>query len=314
MLALSAGGQFGAYGSGFLKGWGNRADLHPNRGDIDMVTGVSTGAMMATYAYLGSSDDPVIREKYDALLKIQYTTLRNADVFRERSKMELLWANSIYDSSPLRARIEELIDENLIAAVVAEYESSKRLLYVGAVNADTGEFEHFNLIAIAKDPNHDRRACYAAAILASAAIPVAFGPVFINGNMYVDGGARQHAFFLTQAAAALPGVSKSLFGVVHGDLLVPPDTTGNGLIAIASRTSSIATDQLLLDSAYYVDSEAKRLGYRTRWTAAVNTACRSTSSDDMFDPGLGTCLWEAGFARARDETNPWKDLADLSPP
>jgi predicted acylesterase/phospholipase RssA len=314
VLALSAGGQFGAYGSGFLKGWGNRFDIQPNRGDIDMVTGVSTGAMMATYAYLGSSDDPAVREKYDAMLKAQYTTLHNEDVFRERSKIELLWANSIYDTAPLRARIEALITEDLVAAVATEYERSRRLLYVGAVNADTGEFEYFDLIAIARDLTHDRRACYSAAILASAAIPVAFTPVFINGSMYVDGGARQHAFFLANAAAALPGASKSLFGVIHGDLAVAAKKTQNGLIAIASRTSSIATDQLLLDSAYYVDAEAKRLGYRSRWTAAVNTACRTTTADDMFDPELGTCLWEAGFARARDEANPWKDLGDLVAP
>jgi hypothetical protein len=66
ILVLSAGGQFGAYGSGFLAGWGERTDLAPNRGDIDMVTGVSTGAMMATYAYLGASFDPVVRAEYHA--------------------------------------------------------------------------------------------------------------------------------------------------------------------------------------------------------------------------------------------------------
>ncbi len=77
---LSAGGQFGAYGSGFLAGWGERTDLAPNRGDIDMVTGVSTGAMMATYAYLGASFDPAVRAKFDALLKEEYTTLRNENV------------------------------------------------------------------------------------------------------------------------------------------------------------------------------------------------------------------------------------------
>ena len=84
MLVLSAGGQYGAYGSGFLKGWGDRADLQPNRPDIDMITGVSTGAMMAAYVYLGSSDDQATRAKYDALLKDQYTTLRNDDVIRAR--------------------------------------------------------------------------------------------------------------------------------------------------------------------------------------------------------------------------------------
>lgn len=312
ILVLSAGGQFGAYGSGFLKGWGDRADLQPNRADIDMVTGVSTGAMMATYAYLGSSDDAAVRAKYDALLKAQYTTLRNEDVFRPRSPIELLWSNSVFDSTPLRERIAALITDELLRDVVAEAQRSRRLLFVGAVNADSGEFEHFDLIAIASDASHDRRGCYAAAILASAAIPAAFSPVFINGQMYLDGGARQHVFFLAQTATALRGRTRNLYGILHGDLAVPPQTTKNNLIGVVSRTSSIATDQLLLDSAHYVDAEAKRLGYRVQWTAAVNTNCGAGASDDMFSPELGLCLWETGLARARGEVTPWKDLANIA--
>lgn len=311
ILVLSAGGQFGAYGSGFLQGWGERADLQPNRADIDMVTGVSTGAMMATYAYLGSSDDPAVRAKYDALLKAQYTTLRNEDVFRPRSPLELLWSNSVFDSTPLRERIAALITDELLRDVVAEAQRSRRLLFVGAVNADSGEFEHFDLIAIARDANHDRRGCYVAAILASAAIPAAFNPVFINSRMYVDGGARQHVFFLAQAALALRDRARNLYGNLHGDLAVAPQTTKNNLIGIVSRTSTIATDQLLLDSAYYVDAEAKRLGYRVHWTAAANTNCGAGASDEMFSPELGSCLWAVGFERARGEANPWQDLAHV---
>lgn len=314
VLVLSAGGQFGAYGSGFLKGWGERNDLQPNRANIDMITGVSTGAMMATYAYLGSSDDSVVRAKYDALLKEQYTTLRNENVFRPRSAIEFLWANSVYDSAPLRTRIGGLITDELLQDVIAEEQRSKRLLFVGAVNADNGQFEHFDLVAVANDPTHDRKACYASAILASAAIPVAFEPMFINGSMYIDGGARQHVFFLTQAAAALTGTSKNLYGLLHGDLNVPRQITKNNLIGVLSRTSSIATDQLLLDSAYFVDAEAKRLGYHVQWSAAANTHCTAAANDDMFDPALGICLWETGLARARDETNPWKALADVGAP
>lgn len=310
VLVLSAGGQYGAYGSGFLKGWGDRADLQPNRPDIDMITGVSTGAMMAAYVYLGSSDDQATRAKYDALLKIQYTTLRNDDVIRARSPFELLWSNAVYDSTPLRNRIAGLITDDFLDEIVAEAEHSRRLLFVGAVNADSGLFEHFDLIAIARDRSHDRRACFSAAILASAAIPVVFNPVFINGQMYIDGGARQHAFFLAQAASVMPKATKTLYGILHGDLRVQEQRTRNDLIGVVTRTSSIATDQLLLDSAYYVDAEAARLGYRTRWTAAANTSCPGGADDDMFSPAMGLCLWNAGLARARDDPNPWKSLPD----
>lgn len=311
VLVLSAGGQYGAYGSGFLKGWGDREDLRPNRPDIDMITGVSTGAMMAAYVYLGSSDDRTMRAKYDTLLRGQYTNLRNEDVIRVRSPIELLWSNSIYDSTPLRTRIAEFVTEDLLNDIVSEAELSRRLLFVGAVNADSGLFEHFDLIAIAKDHSHDRRGCFSAAILASAAIPVVFNPVFVNGQMYIDGGARQHAFFLTEAASVLPNTTKNLYGILHGDLKVPEQRTNNHLIGLVSRASSIATDQLLLDSAYYVDAEAKRLGYRVRWTGATNSYCPIGANDDMFSPALGLCLWDVGHARARDDPSPWKELANV---
>jgi predicted acylesterase/phospholipase RssA len=314
VLVLSAGGQFGAYGSGFLKGWGDRLDLLPNRAQIDMVTGVSTGAMMATYAYLGSSADARTRAQYDALLKAQYTTLRNEDVFRPRLPIEFLWANSVYDSTPLQVRIEQLITEDLLNAVVAESNRSNRLLFVGAVNADSGLFEYFDLIAIARDLRHDRARCYAAAVLASAAIPAAFNPVFINGQMYVDGGARQNAFFVAQVAAALPAEAKNLFGILHGDLNVPPTTTKNNLIGVITRTTMIATDQLTLDAAYYVDSEARRRGFTARWTSAANTTCEPPGSDDMFSPSLGQCLWDFGFARATREPTPWKEFSQIRNP
>jgi Patatin-like phospholipase len=311
ILVLSAGGQFGAYGSGFLAGWGARTDLAPNRGDIDMVTGVSTGAMMATYAYLGASVDPAVRATYDALLKEEYTTLRNENVFRKRQPFELLWANSIYDTAPLRARIDQAITDALLQAVVAEHERSQRLLFVGAVNADSGRFEHFDLVTIARSPQPERLQCYRAAVLASAAIPAAFTPVFINNQMYVDGGARRHAFFLQQVEEALPGVGTNVFGILHGNLTIPPADTGNNLIGVVSRTVSIGTDQLMLESAYYVDAEARRLGYRPKWTAATDTGCDAQGSDDMFDPRLGTCLWDAGYAKATRDPNPWKDLSEI---
>lgn len=314
VLVLSAGGQFGAYGSGFLKGWGDRPALLPQRADVDMITGVSTGAMMATYAYLGSSDNPRTRAQYDELLKTQYTTLSNDAVFRPRSPIEYLWANSIYDARPLHTRIEAQITDDLLAAVIKESEGSKRLLYVGAVNADTGLFEYFDLIAIARDTSHDRRKCYAAALLASAAIPAAFNPVFINGQMYVDGGARQNAFFVAQVAAALPDQPKTLLGILHGDLNVPPTTTKNNLIGVVGRTTTIASDQLVLDAAYYVDSEARRRQFTTRWTSAANTGCETQENDDMFSPALGMCLWNTGFSRASNASSPWKDFSQIRQP
>lgn len=309
VLVLSAGGQLGAYGAGFLQGWGERSDLSPNRGDIDMITGVSTGAMMATYVYLGSSSSPAVRSRYDALLKALYTTLRDEDVVRKREGIEFLWANSIYDTAPLRERVTGLITGELLDALVEEADRSHRLLFVGAVDADSGRFEYFDLVAMARDTaNPERRACYAAAVLASAAIPGAFSPVFINDRMYIDGGARRYAFFLEQAAAGLPpGVQKNAFGIMHVDPGVEDERTKNHLIGVVARTVEISKDQLTGESAYHVDAEARGLGYRARWTAARDTGCAEPRGV-LFDPTFGSCLWDVGHRKAVQDASPWKDL------
>jgi hypothetical protein len=311
VLLLSAGGQYGAYGSGFLKGWSENNTLIP-RSQMDMVTGVSTGAMMATYAYLGSSDDPVVSAKYNDLLKVEYTTLQNEDLFRKRSLIELLWANSIYDSEPLQQRVAGIITESLLDEVVAEADKTHRLLFVGAVNANSGDFEVFDLVAIAKDKNQDRRACYTAAVLASAAIPATFDAIFINGNMYVDGGIRRQGLFVEQGAKALPNVRvKRLFGILHGNLDVPPETPTNNLIGVISRTVSITNDELLIDSAFYVDIKAKDNGFERSWTAPARSECESANPEGhQFDPGLGTCLWNKGYSDTK-QPKPWKTLNEL---
>jgi hypothetical protein len=193
--------------------------------------------------------------------------------------------------------------------VVAEADLTHRLLFVGAVDADSGRLEVFDLVAIARDRSNPARAkCYAAAILASAAIPAAFPPVFINDRMYIDGGARRYAFFLEQAAAALPpGVEKNVFGIMHADPGVEDERTKNHLIGVVARTVEISKDQLTQESAYHVDAEARGLGYRTRWTAAKDTGCAEPRGA-LFDPTFGSCLWNAGYRKAVQDASPWKNL------
>jgi predicted acylesterase/phospholipase RssA len=309
ILALSAGGQYGAYGSGFLAAWDKDREIIA-RSDIDMITGVSTGSMMATYAFLGSSSDPVVRKKYDDLLKKTYTNLHTENVCRQRDFLEMLFSNAACDSTPLHNLVNGIVTDELLKEVIAEADKSKRLLYVGAVNLDSGKFEFFDLISIAKDPSHDQRACYAAAILASAAIPVMFEPVFINDSMYNDGGIRRHTFFIEKAAEAAPvSGKKRLFGILHGELNVQPEKPDNHIIDIAIRDVAIAENQLFTDSAYYVDTVAAKKGYERHWTTAARSGCPDPA-EHKFDPALGTCLWNKGFNDA-SQPAPWKALDEL---
>ncbi len=126
-LALSGGGSYGAFGAGVLCGWTERGD----RPDFKVVTGISTGALQATPAFLGSA--------YDHLLKRFYTTITNDNIFRRRSTVTTLFADGTLDSTPLRRLLEGAIDDDVFAAVAAKHRAGHRL-FIGTSNMDANEF------------------------------------------------------------------------------------------------------------------------------------------------------------------------------
>ena len=140
VLALSAGGQVGAYGAGVLAGWKyNAADPPPT---FDLVTGISTGALLAPLEFLDEHDTA----------KRLYTTMASDDIFRPRSTVGLLFANSVVDTAPLRDKVESVITDEIVARIAAEGRKG-RILAVQAVNLDAGESVVFDLTAIAQGRN-----------------------------------------------------------------------------------------------------------------------------------------------------------------
>src|SRR5262249_30336928 len=123
VLVLSGGGMNGAYTAGVLKGWTARGD----RPTFDVVTGISTGALIAPFAFLGP--------EFDDALERSYTTLRDNDIFKRRLLVTLPWADSLADSSPLRRRIDAEITPELLLRIAAAHQAGRRL-YVGTTNLD----------------------------------------------------------------------------------------------------------------------------------------------------------------------------------
>jgi hypothetical protein len=82
-------------------------------------------------------------------------------------------------------------------------------------------------------------------------------------------------------------------------------------LGVVSRTASIGSDQLMVDSAYYVNAEALRWHYSPHWTAATGTGCKQREEGAQFSPDFGICLWNAGYAKATRDPNPWKELSDV---
>ena len=189
VLTLSGGGSRGAYGAGVLSGWSQTG----SRPEFDLVTGISTGALMATSAFLGPG--------YDHLLK-SYTEVGNEDIYTERGKLALVTGSSLYDTEPLRRLLEKQLTESVIDAVASAYLEGRRL-FIGTTNLDANVFTVWNMGKIAASERPERLQLYRDVILASASFPLFFPPVYLpvtdgEGNtylqMHVDGGMRETVF------------------------------------------------------------------------------------------------------------------------
>jgi len=215
-LALSGGGSHGAYGAGVLIGWTDAG----SRPEFDVVTGISTGALMATAAFLGPEEDDALK---------MYTKITNKDIYKSRGMLAVLTGDSMYDAAPLREIIAKQIDDGVLQAVAREHARGRRL-FVGTVNLDAQAFTIWDMGFIASSDRPDKLERYRDVILASASVPVLFPPVYIplevDGEsyrqMHVDGGAREMVFFPGyiqdfDKAIAEFGLTRS---DVHGEIYV----------------------------------------------------------------------------------------------
>ena len=183
-LAISGGGENGAYGAGLLTGW----TALGTRPEFKGVTGVSTGALIAPYAFLGPA--------YDKELERFYTTIGKDDVMTSRGLVSAMLKDSLYDSTPLLRLIRHALTPEMVAAIGREYSEKGRLLMVGTTNLDVPVGALWNIGAIAANGRKDAPELIAKILLASASIPGAFPPVMIDiesggehfQEMHVDGG------------------------------------------------------------------------------------------------------------------------------
>ena len=189
-LILSSGGSDGAFGAGLLNG----LTAAGKRPDYTVVTGVSTGALMAPFAFAGP--------RYDEALRKAYTTITAADVFEAGNTT----GESFVDSWPLRDIIGKQMTPELFDDIAAEHRRGRRL-FVVTTDLDSGRSVVWNMGAIAVHGGDDALKLFRSVLLASASVPGGFPPVMIdveaNGKrfqeMHVDGGLGGQ-FFVAPAA------------------------------------------------------------------------------------------------------------------
>jgi hypothetical protein len=188
-LAISGGGDNGAYGAGLLNGWTATATRPQFKG----VTGVSTGALIAPLAFLGRD--------YDALLREVYTTMSADRIYQPRGLTAALFDDAMADTTPLSRLIARFVDQKMLDAIAAEYRNG-RLLLIGTTDLDAQRPVIWNIGAIANSGHPGALGLVQQILRASAAIPGAFQPVLIDveldgrkyQELHVDGGAIAQLF------------------------------------------------------------------------------------------------------------------------
>ncbi len=298
VLALSGGGSYGAFSAGLLNGWTASGE----RPQFDIVSGVSTGALIATYAFLGP--------KYDQDLREFYTTTTTTDIYRERCKPAVLWSDSFVSSEPLERMIEARISPQVLCEVAQAHAEGRRL-FVGTTNVDTGRLVIWDMGAIASSGKPDSLALYRKIIVASASPPGFFPPVHIditvNGRTYtelhVDGGTTAQVFFRNSmiqldpsefAGGRQPFAGSRVYIIVAGKAFPDPKCVEGSALKIAgSSLGALSYAQTRNDLVrIYTLTLLTGMDYRV---ATVPQDWAISEDSMVFDPAQMRSLYNRGY-------------------
>lgn len=235
MLALSGGGANGAFGAGLLIGWTEMG----TRPEFDIVTGISTGALSAPFAFLGSDWDDELREAY---------TGGGASSILSPRALAGFVGPSMFSSAPLRRLVEQNVTPELLRAIAVEHAKGRRLLVV-TTNLDTQESVIWDMGQLASQGDEQALVLFREVLVASASIPGVFPPVLISSlqgdqivqEMHVDGGVNMPFLAVPEELLAtsnrFPGAERaSLYVVVNGQVGRTSGVVRGNLSSILTRT------------------------------------------------------------------------------
>jgi hypothetical protein len=298
ILALSGGGDNGAFGAGLLNGW----TASGSRPEFLLVTGISTGALIAPFAFLGS--------KYDALLRDFYTRTQAKDIISRRNWWAVLTDDSIADTAPLRILLRKHIDRAFLDEVAAE-RAKGRELWISTTNLDARQRVIWNMTTLATSQHPRAVELFQDVMIASAAIPGAFPPVMIDVDldgtphqeMHVDGGTMAQVF-IYPPNIKLGELSKNEGGVRQRNLYVVMNTrmdpdwaqTERRVITIAGRAISSMIHTQGIGDLYRIYLTAQRDGVKFNLTHIP--ADFQHLHPEEFDTAFMVALYERGYQLA----------------
>lgn len=309
LLAISGGGANGAYGAGLLNGWTQAK----NRPVFKVVTGISTGAIIAPLAFLGSN--------YDGRLKEIYSRYSTKDIIEIRPYVKILFSNSVASTNPLARLIERYYDADLLKQIAVEYNKGRRL-YVGTTNLDAQRLAIWDMGKIASTGGENALKLFRKIILASASIPIAFPPVYLDveinrqkyDEMHVDGGVTKQVFFLYDVLQGFDEAIKEkridlsrfqykIYVIRNGYVDPVFREIPDKLFAIAERTVDTMINAQGIGDLYQLFVYAKE--GRGDFNLASIPATYQSNSKELFDPVEMRELFRIGFEEA-SKGYPWK--------
>jgi hypothetical protein len=305
ILALSGGAEDGAYGAGYLVGWTERGD----RPEFFMVTGISTGALIAPFAFLGSG--------YDDSIRRFFTETSRQDIFTLTPFSALFAGSAIASTEPLRRIIRDEVDDEFVAAIARESRRG-RILQIGTTNLDAQRPVIWDIGRIAESGHSHATELIGNIMLASASVPGVFPPVImdvmIDGKrfqeVHVDGGVTNQIFVYPRtldvhAFEQRLGVRpKKSFWLIR-NTKVDPDyqAVELSLSDITTRSISTLTKYQGRGDLLHIFSLAERDGFDVHLTTVP--ADFDMPLNELFDPAYMRALYKTGYDAALSET-PWQ--------
>jgi len=299
-LSLSGGGDDGAFGAGLLVGWSESG----SRPEFEVVTGISTGSMIAPMAFLGP--------RYDGLLKEAYTTVSSDQLVKTHVLSALVGSSDgLADSKPLANMIARYTSQKMLEDIAAEYRKG-RFLLIGTTNLDAQRPVIWDIGALANSGRPDALQLMRKIILASASVPGALPPVALKvaadgkpyDEMHVDGGVTRQVFLyppgfepeiIDKALGWKP--ARRAYIIRNGKVSPEFAVTKAKLLPIAARSISTLIKTQGVGDLYQIYLTTKR--DRVDYNLAYIPADFSMQSKSAFDKAYMNGLFKLGYSLGR---------------
>lgn len=294
-LAISGGAEDGAFGAGLLAGWGDAG----TRPTFDLVTGVSSGGLIAPFVFLGRERDGQLREIF--------TKYGRKDIYTYNVN-GLIDGSALADDTPLAHLIEKYIDDAFLQEVAKE-RAKGRILLIGTTNLDTQRPVLWDMGRIAMSNNRDAIALFRKILLASATLPGVFPPVRIQvrvggknyDELHVDGGVTRQVFIAPSIFSFVSGnqkpgraVTKRRLYVIRNGKIDPEwQSVSENVLAITTRSISTLIKNQGIGDLYRIYSITKRDGID--FNLASIPSDFNDARNEPFDPGYMNALFDRGY-------------------